>query len=492
MVPLPFRRRTLTPPMPRHIPDSVQNIHLMAICGTGMGAFAGLLQEAGYRVAGSDAGVYPPMSDQLEQAGIRLMEGFAAKNLDWKPDLVVVGNAISKPNVENQALLERDLPYASFPETLGALFLRKRHPVVVTGTHGKTTTCSVLAWALHALGTHNGFLVGGVLENFGRNFRVGDEGAPFVIEGDEYDTAWFEKTPKFLHYMPRTAIMTSVEFDHADIYRDLEHVRQAFRAFVDLIPPDGLLVACADGVEVPPIAERCAGRLELYSTRGHADAAWQGSVIDADRDGMTFAVHHDGAEFGRFRCTLVGEHNLANLTAVVAVLAGHGHSAAAIADALAGYKGVKRRQTVFGEPRGITLIDDFAHHPTAVSATIEATRLRFGDRKLWVVFEPRTNTTRRAVFQEAYGSAFVGADELLVAPVDRPEKAPGGDRFDVDQLVSDVIAGGTGARRLDSVDAIVAHLAANSAPGDVVLILSNGGFGGIYAALPAAVEAAGR
>ena len=476
--------------MPRGIPQNVETIHLMAICGTGMGAFAGLLRDAGYRVRGSDAGVYPPMSTQLTEQGIELMEGFSPDNLEPEPDLVVVGNAISRPNPESQAMEARDLHYASFPETLSELFLAHRHPVVVAGTHGKTTTCSVLAWCLHALGTDPGFLVGGVLENFGCNYRVGEPGAPFVVEGDEYDTAWFDKVPKFVHYRPQSAILTSVEFDHADIYRDLEHVREAFRSFVHLIPKDGLLLACADGEHVPPIADLGECDVQYYSTRGHPRATWQGAVVDADPAGMTFSVARHGEELGRFRTSLVGEHNLANLVSVVGILVGLGHAPTAIAEALTGYVGVKRRQTVFAEPRGITLIDDFAHHPTAVEATIEATRLRFGaGRRLWTVFEPRTNTTRRNIFQDRYGRAFDGTDLLLVAPVDRPERVPEAERFDVIRLVADAREGGVDARNARSVDAIVETLAAEARPDDIVLILSNGGFGGIYEQLPAALEA---
>ena len=474
--------------MPRGIPEHVQTIHLMAICGTGMGAFAGLLKEAGYTVRGSDAGVYPPMSTQLEQQGITLMEGFGPQNLDPAPDLVVVGNAIRKANPENEAMLAADLPHASFPETLSELFLKDRHPVVVAGTHGKTTTCSLLAWTLHELGTGAGFLVGGVLENFGQNFRVGDVGAPFVVEGDEYDTAWFDKVPKFIHYRPRTAILTSVEFDHADIYRDLAHVLEAFRMFTALIPQDGLLLACADGEHVAGVAEEAPGAVEYYSTRGAQDATWHGEVVSADRDGMSFRVSRSGEAVGTFRSALIGEHNLANLVAVVGVLIHHGHAPADIARALASYEGVKRRQTVFAEPRGITLIDDFAHHPTAVVATIDATRLRFGDRRLWVVFEPRTNTTRRNIFQERYGRAFDGADLLLVAPVHNVASIPEAERFDPAQVVAEACAGGVDAVLTDGVDAIIERLAADARPDDVVLILSNGGFGGIYERLPAALE----
>ncbi len=477
--------------MPRGIPDDVDTIHLMAVCGTGMGAFAGLLKAAGYAVRGSDAGVYPPMSTQLEDQGIALMEGYRPENLDPAPDLVVVGNAIRKTNPENEALLAAELPYASFPETLSKLFLEDRHPVVVAGTHGKTTTCSLLAWALHALGTNNGFLVGGVLENFGQNFAVGEPGAPFVVEGDEYDTAWFDKVPKFIHYRPRSAILTSVEFDHADIYRDLDHVLEAFEMFTTLIPEDGLLLACADGEHVAGVAEKTPGTLEYYSTRGAPNATWTGAVVAADADSMTFEVRRGGEAVGTFTSSLIGEHNLANLTAVVALLIHHGHAPDAIASALASYEGVKRRQTVFAEPNGITLIDDFAHHPTAVAATIEATRLRFGDRRLWTVFEPRTNTTRRNIFQDRYGRAFDGTDRLLVAPVHNVGSIPADERFDPARLVADARAGGVDAALTDGVDDIVARLAdaADGArPGDVVLILSNGGFGGIYDKLPAALD----
>jgi len=473
-------------------PSTIERIHLMAICGTGMGAFAGLLKEAGYEVRGSDAGVYPPMSTQLEEQGIELMDGFAAENLDWEPDLVVVGNAIRRTNPEAEAMRARDLAYASFPETLSHLFLASRHSVVVAGTHGKTTTSSVLAHCYDALSAspQSGFLVGGVLQNFGRNFRPGAPGGYFVVEGDEYDTAYFDKVPKFIHYRPQSAILTSVEFDHADIYRDLEHVREAFRMLVALIPADGVLFACADGEHVPPVTQGCAGSVQLYSTRGAQGAAWQGAIVGADRDSMTFTVSRDGAMLGTFTSSLIGEHNLANLTSVVAMLTWHGFTAAAIGQALAAYQGVRRRQEVFAEPNGVTLIDDFAHHPTAVRATIEATRLRFGaDRTLWTVFEPRTNTTRRNIFQKAYGEAFSGSDHLIVAPVHRAAGIPEAERFDPVALVKDAASHGVDAVQAESVEDIVSTVAERARTGDVVLILSNGGFGGIYESLPAAIEA---
>jgi len=477
--------------MPREIPSSVRTIHLMGVCGTGMGAFAGLLQDAGYVVSGSDAGVYPPMSTQLEKAGIELMEGYQPGNLDHAPDLVVVGNVIRRDNDEAVGVRDRDLSYASFPETLSELFLKDRHPVVVAGTHGKTTTCSILAHCLFELKTDPGFLVGGVLENFGRNYRVGAHGAPFVVEGDEYDTAYFDKVPKFVHYRPHSAILTSVEFDHADIYRDLDHVKDAFRSFVDLIPNDGVLLACVDGDNVMEIADRCRGPVQSYSTREHPDATWLGRVSSADPAGMSFSVHRDGTLFGNFRACLVGDHNLANLCAVIGMLANLGHSADAIAEALTSYRGVRRRQTVFAEPHGITLIDDFAHHPTAVKATIEATRLRFGtERRLWTVFEPRTNTTRRNFFQAEYGSAFNQSELLLVAPVHRADTVAEDERFDPKLLVSDANSHGVQACLCDGVEQIIDRIAADGRTGDIVLILSNGGFEGIYERLPAALEAA--
>jgi len=476
--------------MSRKIPTDVRTIHLMGVCGTGMGAFAGLLKDAGYIVSGSDAGVYPPMSTQLEKAGIELMDGYSADNLDHNPDLVVVGNVIRRDNKEAIAVRDRDLSYASFPETISELFLKHRHPVVVAGTHGKTTTCSLLAHLLHELGTDPGFLVGGVLENFGRNYRVGATGAPFVVEGDEYDTAYFDKVPKFVHYRPKSAILTSVEFDHADIYRDLDHVKEAFRSFVDLIPGDGVLLACADGDNVMDIAGRCKGPVQSYSTREHPAATWLGRVISADPEGMDFSVHRDGTLFGQFRACLVGEHNLANLCGVVGLLANLGHSAQAIATAMTSYRGVQRRQTVFAEPHGITLIDDFAHHPTAVKATIAATRLRFGtDRRLWTVFEPRTNTTRRNFFQTEYGIAFNESELLLVAPVHRADSVTEEERFDPERLVADARSNGVEATLCGGVDHIIDRLTRDSRRGDIVLILSNGGFEGIYEKLPAALEA---
>lgn len=472
--------------MPRGIPpnDDIETVHLMAICGTGMGAFAGLLHEAGYRVTGSDAGIYPPMSTQLEQLGIPLMEGFQGSNLDHRPDLVVVGNVITRVNPEAQALEAGDLPYTSFPEALGELFLARRHPVVVTGTHGKTTTSALLAACLLHAGRDPGFLVGGVMVDTGGNYRCGAGGAPFVVEGDEYDTAYFEKTPKFLHYRPRTAILTSVEFDHADIYDDLDAIEAEFGKFTASLPAGGLLLARADGAALDRVLRVSPPRCPVWTYGPLGD--WRGEVLSAGDGGMAFRVLERGEERVRARCSLVGEHNLENLVAVCAVLLHLGLGADEITAAMGNFRGIKRRQEIVAEVDGITVLDDFAHHPTAVRLTLEAMRLRFGQRRLWAVFEPRTNTTRRDVFQREYARAFDAADRVLLAPVDHPEKAPEGQRMDVARLVTEI---GEGARMVPGVEAIVEILGAEARPGDVVLIMSNGAFGGIYRSLPAALRA---
>ena len=469
--------------MPRRIPpaDSVNTVHLMAICGTGMGAFAGLLHEAGFRVTGSDAGIYPPMSTQLEKLGIPLMEGFRAENLAGEPDLVVVGNAITRVNPEAQALLQSPLDYTSFPEALAELFLARRHPVVVSGTHGKTTTSALLSWCLLHASRDPGFLVGGVMKNVDGNFRAGAEGAPFVVEGDEYDTAFFEKTAKFLHYRARTAILTSVEFDHADIYPDLERIEREFQPFVGGLPEDGLLVACPDGEAVDRVIEHASCPVWTYGARG----TWTGEILGTGERGMEFRVVEAGRERLRARCLLVGEHNLDNLVAVSAVLLHLGLSPDEIAAGLAAFEGIRRRQDLIAEAAGVAILDDFAHHPTAVRVTLHGTRLRFGERRIWAVFEPRTNTSRTDVFQAEYASAFEHADRVLLAPVDHPEKAPDGHLLDTGRLAAQI---GDHARTQASVDEIVTTLARECEAGDVVLIMSNGAFGGIYDKLPAALQ----
>jgi UDP-N-acetylmuramate: L-alanyl-gamma-D-glutamyl-meso-diaminopimelate ligase len=459
----------------------------MGIGGTAMAALAGMLQDAGYAVTGSDTGVYPPMSDYLASLGIPVMIGYNASNLSHRPDLVVVGNVIRASYEEAAALLESDLTYCSFPQLLGARFLGPRRTIVVAGTHGKTTTTALTAWLLESAGRRPGFLVGGVARNFDRTARAG-AGPQFVIEGDEYDTAFFDKGPKFLHYRPRTAIITSVEFDHADIYRDLEHVKDSFRRLVGIVPDDGGLVARWDHDDVRDVAREARCEVRRYG----AGQSWDGRIegVDPTSGTMTFTVLHDGARWGTFESILVGEHNLYNQVAAVAALAREGLGPEELATGFASFEGIKRRQEVIGEPRQITVLDDFAHHPTAVKVTLEALRLRFGGRRIWAIFEPRSATSRRRVFQQAYAESFGAADVAIIATA-KDERLDPTQVFDTRELVADLRRTGLESFGYDSVDEIVSLVAANALPWDVVAVLSNGGFGGIHARLLTALGGAG-
>ncbi len=462
------------------LPEPLRTLHVMGVAGTAMAALTGMLKDAGFTVTGSDKKVYPPMSDYLASLGIRVMEEYKASNLDHKPDLVVVGNVIRAVYDETQALLASDIPYMSFPEVLGHLFLKDAHSIVVAGTHGKTTTTSIMAWLLEAAGRNPGFLVGGVARNFDRTARKG-AGKVFVIEGDEYDTAFFDKGPKFLHYRPKTVILTSVEFDHADIYRDLDHVKSAFRKLMALIPDDGLLVVRGDDEGAADVARDAKCRVWKYGP----GQEWDGRIdgVDTTTGTMTFTVTRNGAPMGTFRSIAVGEHNLYNQVACAAVAFDQGLGAADLEEGFDRFAGIKRRQEVIGEPGGVTLVDDFAHHPTAVKVTIAALRQRFGPRRLWVVWEPRSATSRRAVFQGAYAEAFDGADQVVIArPFDQDNLAAD-DRFDSDRLVDDLAARGIDAVTLGSADEIAQTVALRAHPKDVVAVFSNGGFDGLHGKL---------
>ncbi|HEV8375095.1 MAG TPA: UDP-N-acetylmuramate:L-alanyl-gamma-D-glutamyl-meso-diaminopimelate ligase [Candidatus Polarisedimenticolia bacterium] len=452
-------------------------IHLIGICGTGMGSLAGLFAAAGHEVRGSDENVYPPMSTMLEKQGIRLMPGYSPSNLDWHPDLVVIGNIVTRTNPEGEEVLRRGLPYRSFPQAVGEFFLEGRHPVVVAGTHGKTTTTALMGWVLMEAGRDPSWLVGGVLCGQERSFRLG-KGSHFVIEGDEYESAYFDKGSKFLHYRPRTALLTSVEFDHAEMFQDLDSVKRAFAAFLALVPEDGALVVCADDPEVRAIAAKCRGQKIEYAVR--EKAAWVGRTRKATQDGILFDVFRGNERYASFSSPLTGAHNLANILAVVAACSQLGLEPEEIGKGLASFPGVKRRQEIRGIRRGMTVVDDFAHHPTAVRGTIAALAERFAGQRLWAVFEPRTNTSRRAIFQADYAEAFDQADEVIVSAVDHPERAPQGDRFSAQKLVEDLQGRGLSARYIPEVAAIVKTLAQESRDGDVVLIMSNGSFGGIH------------
>ncbi len=461
-------------------PKKIRRIHLLGVCGTGMGSFAGMLAAQGFEVSGSDENVYPPMSDMLKAWGIRAMMGYKPENLDVaKPDLVIVGNVIRRVNPEATAVRERGLPHMSFPAALGELCIGSRHSVVVAGTHGKTTTTAMMGHLLASAGRDPSFLVGGVTLDYQSNFRIGN-GNHFVVEGDEYDTAYFDKGPKFLHYRPRSLIFTSMEMDHADIYRDLAHYRSSFEKLAALIPADGFVAVSNAYPGAVEVARTSKGRVETY---GPGDALWQAAEITHADGAATFELVKGGKGLGKMVLTIGGPHNVENALGAIATASALGLSLEEIARGLKSFRGVKRRQEIRGEPRGILVVDDFAHHPTAVRETIAAVRARFPGRPLWALFEPRSNTARSNLHQRDYASAFHGASRALVcapAPTDRVKE---GERLDVNKLVGDMERAGTPARALANADEIVEVVRAEAKPGDLLLVMSNGAFGGVIGKL---------
>ncbi|HEU4383455.1 MAG TPA: UDP-N-acetylmuramate:L-alanyl-gamma-D-glutamyl-meso-diaminopimelate ligase [Anaeromyxobacteraceae bacterium] len=467
--------------------DGVRRVHLIGVGGTGMGSFAGLLQAAGYQVTGSDENVYPPMSTQLQAWGIEVMQGYRPENLDRaRPDVVVVGNVVRAANPEAAAMRERGLRHVSFPQALGEIFIAPRHGVVVVGTHGKTTCTAMMAAVLHRAGRDPSFLVGGVSRDFGSNFRLG-KGEHFVIEGDEYDTAYFDKGPKFLHYRPRTAIFTSCELDHADIYRDEAHYQAAFERFVDLLPEGGFLSACARYPAVARIAALARCPVETYSVEGAAD--WEARELRLGPDGARFILVRRGTALGPVQLPVGGAHNVENALGVAAAAAALGLSPEEIAAGLHAFQGVKRRQEVRGTAGGVTVVDDFAHHPRAVRETLAAVRGAFPGARLLAAFEPRSNTSRRNLHQRDYASRATwgqAARVFLLRPVPT-DRVPEAERLDVDAVIRDLSAAGTPARAFADVGEMVPAIASEARPGDVVVAMSNGAFGGIWERLLAAL-----
>ncbi|TMA26570.1 MAG: UDP-N-acetylmuramate--L-alanine ligase [Deltaproteobacteria bacterium] len=462
-------------------------IYLLGIAGTGMGSFAGLLRAAGHEVAGSDENVYPPMSDKLKEWGIQVYTPYSADNLKRADiDLAVVGNVIRAENVEAKAVRRRGIPQMSFPEALEELFLQTRHSVVVAGTHGKTTTTSLLAQVLHHAGRDPSLLVGGVPLNFNEGFRLG-KGDHFVIEGDEYDTAYFDKGPKFLHYRPRTAVFTGAEFDHADIYRDTAHYESAFEKFMALLPADGYLAACSSFQNWKRLAGFAKCKIESYSAA--VDADWRAEWITLGPAGASFEIQFRGRPEIRVALPAAGRHNVENALGVYAACRALGLKPDEIADGFRSFRGVRRRQELRGEVGGIAVIDDFAHHPTAVRETIAAVKAQYPGRRLLAVFEPRSNTAMRKIHQEEYAHAFAGAAEAIISQPTAIAKVPENERVDARQMVQDIAAAGTPARWMESPDAIVAALAREAKTGDVVLAMSNGSFGGLHDKLLKALEA---
>jgi UDP-N-acetylmuramate: L-alanyl-gamma-D-glutamyl-meso-diaminopimelate ligase len=466
--------------------------HLIGICGTAMASLAGMLQARGHRVTGSDENVYPPMSTMLEGLGIGLLQGYDASHLEPAPDCVVVGNAIPRGNPEVEAALNRRLLYRSLPEVLKEEFIRGRRSLVVAGTHGKTTTTSIAAWILNQGGLDPSFMVGGVVQNFGVSFHVSGSDY-FIIEGDEYDTAYFDKGPKFMHYLPELAIVNNIEFDHADIYDDLDAVKLAFRRLMNLVPGQGKLIVGWDSPYVREVVaslgKKLFTKLETFGTSEEAN--WQARDI-AYADGMTrFTVRRDGKEWGEFQTPLLGDFNVRNCLAVMIAADAWGIEAAAIASALATFKSVRRRCEVRGEVNGVTVIDDFAHHPTAVRETLAALRVKYKEQRLIAVFEPRSRTSCHATFQEAYAEAFLPADYVIISRVfDAQRAAEMGGVLDITKLIDAVAAQKKPAFAITDVDEIVSSLAAELGPGDVVAIMSNGAFGGIHEKLLGALSMA--
>ncbi len=459
-------------------PSFPRRIHLVGVAGTGMGSFAGMLKAAGYEVTGSDENVYPPMSHMLEAWGIKALTPYSPQNLDVaKPDLVIIGNVIRRVNVEATAVRERKIPQMSFPAALGSLFLSKRHSIVVAGTHGKTTTSSLMGHVLASAGRDPTFLVGGVTQNYSGNYRLG-KGPHFVVEGDEYDTAYFDKGPKFLHYQPRTLILTSVEFDHADIYRDLAHYESSFEKLVALLPADGTIVVCAGWPNAVKFARTSKARVITYSAKADSGA----DVIP-----LGLALGPEGARFSVGGAALLlpmaGAHNVENALGVFAAAKSLGLTDEELARGFASFTGIKRRQEERGEPGGVLVIDDFAHHPTAVRETIAAVASRYPGRRLWAIFEPRSNTSRRNIHQDDYAHSFTGAARASIKIAERHDKIPEGQELDVPRLARELSAQKIPTVAENTVAALLDEVTRDARPGDVLLVMSNGSFGGFIDSL---------
>jgi UDP-N-acetylmuramate: L-alanyl-gamma-D-glutamyl-meso-diaminopimelate ligase len=445
-----------------------------------MGTLAALLKHRGFDVRGSDEKVYPPMSDFLAAEGVPVLEGYRADHIDGSVDLVVVGNAISRGNPELEAVLDRKVRHMSLPEALREHFLWNARSIVIAGTHGKTTTTSLTGWLLTHGGVDPTVFIGGIARNFGTDgssYRIGAASAPFVIEGDEYDSAFFDKTAKFLKYLPDIAVINNIEFDHADIYEDLDAVRVAFQRLVNLVPKGGLTLLGVDSPEAAALASRVRSRAHTFGTSEHAD--WRATEIEPDGALTRFRLLHAGRDEGRFEMPLVGVHNVRNALAAIAVGLECGVPITTLRDGLTQFLGVKRRLEVVGSRRDIVVYDDFAHHPTAVAETLAALRAAQPKRRIWAIFEPRSASSCRRVFQADFARAFAPADEVVIASVYR-SSLPAEQRLSEDQLVADLERTGTSGRHLPDVDSIVGHVAANARPGDLVVVMSNGGFGGIH------------
>ena len=461
-------------------------IHLIGVAGTAMATLAALLKHRGHDVSGSDEHVYPPMSDFLAAERIDVLEGYRPEHITGALDLVVVGNAISRGNPELETVLDSGVRYASLPETIRDHFLWDAHSVVIAGTHGKTTTTALTGWLLTEGGADPTVLIGGIARNFGTDgasYRIG-KGSPFVIEGDEYDSAYFDKTAKFLKYLPDIAVVNNIEFDHADIYADIDEVRLAFRRLVNLVPRTGLTLLGIDSADAAALAAHARSRVQTFGL----DAAAEWRAVDVRvSERTTFRVERAGKDFGEFDMPLLGDHNVRNALVAIAVGVDLGLDVERLRAGLSAFKGVKRRLEVVGQARGVIVYDDFAHHPTAVEETLKAVRRASPGKRIWAVFEPRSASSCRSIFQDDFAKAFAGADEVVIASVFRSSLPPD-QRLSESKLVEDLTSRSVRARHLPDVDAIVSAVSNETRDGDLVVVMSNGGFGGIHQKLLSAIE----
>jgi UDP-N-acetylmuramate: L-alanyl-gamma-D-glutamyl-meso-diaminopimelate ligase len=477
----------------KELPQNVKRIYLIGIAGTAMASLAGMLQQRGYEVTGSDEHVYPPMSTYLESLRIPVLEGYTKQHLEtFRPDVVVIGNAAARTNVEAAATVEMDLPYTSMPEAIYNLFIRGKHSISVTGTHGKTTTTSLMAWVLEAAGRDPSMVVGGIPLNFGHNFKLGT--GDFVIEGDEYNTAFFDKGPKFLHYHANTLLVNNIEFDHADIYLSLDEIVEAFRKAVRQVAPEDLIVANGEDENVRKLRDDARAQWFTFGWDKRLDAF--AANIDFRPEGSEFTAFWEGKEWFRFRTTLSGRHNVLNALAVAAVARFRGLSAEEVQKGLETFQGIKRRMEVRGVERGVTVVDDFAHHPTAIATTLNGARKRYPGSRIWALFEPRSISSARKEFESGYIDAFHEADRVIIGPIFHKQRYV--ERYGLDQMMSvpniitrlkgDSIA----AEQIDDFDEIARHVAAKANGNDVVVVMSSGAFGGVHEKILERLKAKGE
>jgi len=460
--------------------SKAKHVHIIGIGGSAMSPLAGMLREKGFRVTGSDSGVYPPASTFLDNMGISFFHTFDAAHLEPKPDLVVIGNIIARGNPELEEVLDRKIPYRSLPEMLEEEFLPGQHSIVVSGTHGKTTTTAMLAWIFHVAGERPNFLVGGIAKNFGKSYGL-EGGEEFILEGDEYETAFWDRGPKFFHYHPDNLIITSLEYDHADIYADFDVYQLAFRRLVNLVPRSGRVVVWGDTEQSGPALRAATAKafcpVETYGFSAQND--WVASDFAVESEMAKFRMAYRGQEFGQFALQATGRHNVLNAMAAIAVALGRGIRFDALAEALSTFRSVKRRMDVKGERAGILVVDDFAHHPTAVRATIEAARGRWPDRRLWAILEPRSNSMRRKVFQESLPQALALADRVVLGGVFRAQQLGDENRLAPESVAQSVRALGKDARAFEGAEPIAEYLAGEAKAGDLLLVMSNGSFDGL-------------